>query len=262
MKAPLYLILVILIMTACGHKQQPKQAKGQDYEPLTTQENTPGDSALYGLACDGCTDSVLVFLPYSGGGLDTFDIITAHQQHRIYGRPHIGDELAVIPNPEDKDEALIVINMETLRGMWCYMVSPTMRTPENMPKRMQRRMLERIPDSIRKLMMTPREYSLKLKRDNSVQVRGGQYRQTTTDDMSPVEYPAVKRYTEWHLFNGRLVLKADTISGFSKEGDKPSVDTADIILLMDDSLVLRYPTGTQPYYKKMESELNDSYHKK
>ena len=252
MKKTLFLLLLAAVLvSACGHKaaQEPQEVPS---DAISLEQNAPGDSTLYGLACDGCTDSVLVFLPYSGGDPDTFDIINAHQQHRIYGRPHIGDELAVILNPEDRDEALVVIDMETLKGTWCYMVKPTLRTPDQMPKKMQRRMLERIPDSVKQQMMSPREYSLRLKRDNSVMVRGGMYRQTTTDDMSPVEYPTVKRYTEWRLYNGRLILKADTISGFSKPDEVPTIDTIDIEMLMDDSLILRFPDHVQHYYRKIE----------
>ena len=75
----------------------------------------------------------------------------------------------------------------------------------------------------------------------------------STDKMSPVVYPEVKRYTEWHMYNGRLILKADTTM-FSKEGDVPSVDTVDIEMLMGDSLILRFPDHVQPYYRKVETE--------
>lgn len=244
------LVIAIALTTACGNQHQQPTGDIPE-EAISLQRNAAGDSALYGLACDGCTDSVLVFLPYSGGDPDTFDIINAFQQHHIYGRLHIGDELAVILNPEDPDEALMVVDMEALKGKWCYQVSPTLRRADQMPKRMQKRMMERIPDSVKQQMMSPREYSLRLKRDNSVQVRGGMYRQTTTDDMSPVVYPEVKRYTEWHMYNGRLILKADTTM-FSKEGDVPSVDTVDIEMLMGDSLILRFPDHVQHYYRKIE----------
>jgi len=248
-----FLLLTAILLFACGNKHN-KMTEAPDSDAISLQKNVPGDSAIYGLACDGCTDSVLVFLPYSGGDPDTFDIITARQEHRIYGLLHIGDELAVILNPEDHEEALMVVNMEQLKGTWCYMVEPTLRSPDNMPKRMQRRMMERIPDSVKRQMMTPREYSLRLKRDNTVMARGGVYRQTTTDDMSPVVYPDVKRYTEWHLYNGKLILKADTIAGFSKEGEVPTVDTVAIQFLFGDSLVLRFPDHEQSYYRKIDTE--------
>ena len=140
--------------------------------------------------------------------------------------------------------------MEMLKGEWCYMVLPQLRTPESMHKRMQRRMIERMPDSLRQLMMTPREYSLRLKRDYTVTARGGQRRRTTTDDMSPVEYPTLKRYTDWHFYNGKLILKADTIAGFSNEGALPETDTVQIRMLTQDSLILEFPDYTQSYYRK------------
>ena len=100
--------------------------------------------------------------------------------------------------------------------------------------------------------MAPREYSLRLKSDHGTTVRGGVFRQTTTDDMTPVEYPEVKRYTDWHIFNGRIILKADTIAGFSKEGDVPTIDTVDIRLLRQDTLILQFPDHEQSYYRKKE----------
>ena len=250
MKKALFSIMTAAILaSACGHGQQ--QAESQEAtDAISTYKNIPGDSTLYGLACDGCTDSVLVFLPYSGGDPDTFDIINAQQQHRVFGRPFIGDELAVILNPEDPEEALMVINIKELTGEWCYQVTPTMRKMEQMPQRMQQRMLEKMPDSLRNQLMKAREYTLRLKSDNTAIALGGQRRQTTTDDMSPVEYPAMKRYTEWHIYNGKLILKADTISGFSEEGAVPETDTATIKMLMKDTLVLSFPDHEQNYYKK------------
>ena len=238
-----------LLTVACSTKQeQPTTDVAND--AISLKKNLPGDSALYGLACDGCTDSVLVFLPYSGGDPDTFDIINAFQQHRIYGHPRIGDELAVIINPADRDEAYSVVNMEMLKGEWGYQVLPQLRSAESLRKRMQRRMIERIPDSLRQLMLTPREYSLRLKRDYTVTARGGVRHRTTTDDMSPVEYPALKRYTDWYFYNGMLILKADTIAGISKDGDVPDTDTARICLLTPDSLILDFSDHTQEYYRK------------
>ena len=238
-----------LLTVACNTKQeQPTTDVAND--AISLKKNLPGDSALYGLACDGCTDSVLVFLPYSGGDPDTFDIINAFQQHRIYGHPRIGDELAVIINPADRDEAYSVVNMEMLKGEWGYQVLPQLRSAESLRKRMQRRMIERIPDSLRQLMLTPREYSLRLKRDYTVTARGGVRHRTTTDDMSPVEYPALKRYTDWYFYNGMLILKADTIAGISKDGDVPETDTARICLLTPDSLILDFSDHTQEYYRK------------
>ena len=112
MKKTLFLcFLASVLLAACGGRQQSFEGALAD-----VYKNAPGDSTRYGLACDGSTDSILVFLPYGATRLDTFDIINAFQNHQIYGRPYIGDELAVIVNPKDSAEALKVINLETLRG--------------------------------------------------------------------------------------------------------------------------------------------------
>ena len=251
-KIVIYLTLAAALTAACGQRTD-HAPHDDDSQAVSLQQSLPGDSAIYGLACDGCTDSVLVFLPYKGGDPDTFDIIEARQQHRIYGRPHIGDELAVMLNPADSDEVRMLVNAEMLKGTWCYQVQPRLRHIGDMPKRMQRRMLERIPDSVRQRWMQPREYTLRLKRDNSASHYGTLHRQTTTDDMSPVQYPVVTHYTEWRLYNGRLILKADTIAGFSAKGDTPRIDTADIKLLRKDSLVLRFADHDLSLYKKKSS---------
>ncbi len=238
------------LFAACGEKLP---APPTDGNVVTDMVPMPGDSTRYGLACDGCTDSVLVFLPNTRDRLDTFDIIEAHRLHHIYGRPHIGDELAITVNPQDTIEALSVINLEELRGTWCYMVTPTLRNQENMHPRMQRHMAQHVPDSVMRQWMQPKEYSLRLKRDNTVMVYGGS-RQQTSDDLTPVRFPSARRYTEWRIYNGRIIMKADTISGFSQKGEVPTTDTVSIKLLMKDTLVLQFPDHEQSYYRKKEKK--------
>ncbi|MBR4921010.1 MAG: hypothetical protein IKZ62_06835 [Prevotella sp.] len=252
MKKTIALFVLMLLIVSCGHK---KPRKNDIAEPISTQQNLPGDSTLYGLACDGSTDSILVFLPYSGVNPDTFDIINAFQEHHIYGRPHIGDELAVILNPEDKAEVLMIVNIEALKGQWCYQVMPTFKHIDKMPQKMQRRMMERIPDSVKQKMIVPREYGFRLKRGYSAQAIGGRQRRTSTDDMSPVEYPRLRRYAEWRLYNGRLILTTDSIRipNSSKRG-KPEQDTADIVYLRRDTLILKFKDHEQKYYRKAEQE--------
>ena len=240
-KNTLLIAVAALLMAACGSKQPHKEAAPS--KAISTHENLPGDSTRYGLACDGCTDSILVFLPYSGGDPDTFSIIQAQKERHIFGRPHIGDEMAVIVSSESPHLTQTVINVSTLHGQWAYMVSPTLRQSVGQPARP-------LPDSILQKIMIPREYSIRLKRDNTVQVWGARRQQTTTDDMSPVKYPAIKHYMEWHIFNGQLVLTTDTIAGEGGE-PKPDNDTVAIQLLMRDSLVLRFKDHDQPYYRKM-----------
>ena len=248
MKRILPLLMAIALVMGCSQKP-PKE---MPEEPINTYKNLPGDSTLYGLACDGCTDSILVLLPFTGGDPDTFDIINAQHDRKIYGRPRIGDELAVILNPEDKDEVLIVVNIERLRGKWCYEVMPTFRNLDKMPERIQRRMLQRIPDSVKQTLMTPREYGFQLKRGYTAQSIGGR-RQTTTDNMSPVEYPRVRRYKEWRLLNGSLILMTDSLPLPDGKKGSPERDTADIILLRSDTLVLKFKDHEQGYYRKTDN---------
>lgn len=252
MKKAISLLAFALLITACGHQRPPKQ---ETPEPISVYQNEPGDSAIYGLACDGSTDSILVFLPYSGVNPDTFDIINAFHERHIYGRPRIGDELAVILNPEDKAEVLMIVNIEVLKGQWCYKVMPTLRHIDKMPERMQRRMMERIPDSVKKKMMVPREYGFQLKRGFTAQTVGGRQQRTNTDNMSPVEYPRPRRYAEWRLFNGRLILITDSIRlPHSSKRGAPEQDTADFVSLRRDTLVLKFKDRQQKYYRKIEHE--------
>ena len=245
---PLFTIILSLTMNACNPAPSPK---GEPTEAIDIRQNAPGDSTLYGLACEGCTDSILVLLPNAGGDPDTFDVINAYHNHQIYGRPSIGDKIAVILNPEDKQEALMVVNIERLKGRWCYQVMPTFRNIDKMPERIQRRMLQRIPDSVKQTLLVPREYGIQLKRGYAAQTIGGGRQQSTTDEMSPVEYPKPKRYTEWNLYNGRLILTTDSLRlPHSTKKGSPEHDTADIMLLREDTLILKFKDHTQGYYRK------------
>jgi hypothetical protein len=101
-------------------------------------------------------------------------------------------------------------------------------------------------------MMAPREYGFQLKRGYTAQSFGGM-RQANNDKMSPVEYPKVRRYKEWRLFNGRLILTTDSILLDHGKKGKPETDTADIIMLRRDTLVLKYKDHEQGYYRKTEN---------
>lgn len=252
MKKIISLFILLMLIAACG--QKPSLKRVQD-EAINMQQNEPGDSSIYGLVCDGCTDSILILLPYTGGDPDTFDIINAHETRQIYGRLRIGDDLAVVLNPEDKNEALMIINLEKLKGQWCYMVTPTLKRIDKMPPKMQRRMLERIPDSVKERLMQPREYGFRIKQGHAVQAIGGVRRDASADNMSPVEYPRQRRYREWKLYNGKLILKTDSVRlpNTTKRG-APEYDTAIIKQLRRDTLVLQFKDHEQTYYRKKESQ--------
>ena len=93
--------MIALGITACSNR---KPEKSKDVvQPINPEKNAPGDKMVYGLACEGCTDSVIVFLPNSGGDPVTFDILDAMRNHKVYGRPKIGDTVALLMDKEEKN---------------------------------------------------------------------------------------------------------------------------------------------------------------
>ena len=247
------LLALPLLLGACGGEK--KKGMGADEMiAVSKQNNQPGDNTLYGLACDGCTDSIIVMLPYEADRLDTFDIINANMHRQVFGKPKIGDRLAVIVNPEDSGEALMVVDLDVLKGSWCYKQMPKLRDISTMPKRLQRRIVSEMTDSERTALLIPREVGYQIRRENTVRTLGDDHIAKTSDDQSMVEYPRVKRYNEWAFFNGRLVLKGQlSILGDStamQQHEETVADTAELILLQDDSLVIRMKDGDKNFYRK------------
>lgn len=138
--------MIALGITACSNR---KPEKSKDVvQPINPEKNAPGDKMVYGLACEGCTDSVIVFLPNSGGDPVTFDILDAMRNHKVYGRPKIGDTVALLMDKEEKKTCDMVIDLNELQGNWCYKVMPKMRPMAGMPPKMAKRMMKNMPDSI------------------------------------------------------------------------------------------------------------------
>ena len=119
MKAKLILglmaVVAVLVLSAC----KDKKADG-DKEPgkLTSQLLLRNDSTVYGLVCDGCTDSVLVLLPSDDSDPVEYDIIDAKQAHKIFGVLRIGDWVGVVLNKSDRKVADLVIDLDQLKGTW------------------------------------------------------------------------------------------------------------------------------------------------
>ena len=208
---------------------------------ISAEKQLPGDSTLYGLACEGSTDSILVLLPYSGNDPDTFDIIEARKAGQVFGRARTGDQLAVIVNGNDSTVADMVINLNRLKGHWAYQVRPRLREVPGMNPAM-------MPDSIRQRIMQPREYGFKLKHEWAAAPIGISRKEK--EQTGPVEYPVLMWYNEWHIFNGHLIL-TQNMEAISVKDDtrKTQHDTTDIVLLRRDSLVLRFKDHTQEYYR-------------
>ena len=246
--------LVAAMMTAlavsCSGSATDKSEKANDSVVTTL----PGDSTIYGLACDGCTDTILVLLQDVTQDPDTFDILDASRNQLVFGHPRIGDQMAVVLAPSDstqKPVARMVVDIDKILGAWCYMVTPTLRKRADVDKKMEQEFLKEIPDTTLQRLLQPREYGFLLKNEHQAQPIGIVRQGNTTDDRSPVEYPEMKRYREWFLYNGRLILN-ETRRDSLGEQQLLSSDTADFVLLRRDSLVLRFSDGEHGYYRKSE----------
>ena len=243
-------IMVIIAFLCFSCHNEPK-VPAQD-KTIGTSTNIEGDSTLYGLACDGCTDSVLVFLPGKGGDPITYDIIDATMHRKIIGKPKVGDWVAVILNGQDPEKADMVINLDELKGTWVEQKMPVERhrmvqsavTPEE----------KMIQDSIIESLMKPIEIGFSLKRHYTAQPYGMRRRSANADKNSPVIFPSPKFYTEWHVFNGKLVLTiGDPRSLGKSDTSKQNVlghDTIDFVLMTKDSLRLKHKDGERGYYRK------------
>lgn len=246
---------VALTFAACGNKEKNESEAGK----LTSQLLLKNDSTVYGLVCDGCTDSVLVLLPSDDSDPVKYDIIDATQNHKVFGKLKIGDWVGIVLDPDDPKVADIVIDLDQLKGTWCYKVLPQFRDIASMSKRMQRRMMKDMPDSVRQTLLVPREYGFTLKRQFSAIPVGFVGMGNSLEDESPVVYPDVPFYNEWHIWNGKLILTRDIDHGGNqshKHGGPDCVknDTADFVKMTADTLVLAFRDHTQGYYRHANAQ--------
>ncbi len=236
------LTAAMTLAAACGQKENVTE--------LTPAEATTvaeGDSTIYGLACDGCSDTVVVFLrsPYHGQDPDTLNILEATRHHKVFGRPLIGDELAIVRNAVDTTVADLVVVTQDLKGQWCYRVLPTLRERADMEDVTN----TELPDSIKELLSVEREYGFQLKAEGAAFPIGMTYRVTTSDEEEMVVYPELKRYMEWHLYNGHIVLQSAITDSLGERHIRLS-DTADVVMLNADTLVLQFNDHIQGYYRR------------
>lgn len=244
---PIVLVALILLAACGGGKNNGKN--GGNVE-VVKDVRLPGDFTVYGLACDGCTDSVLVLLPSDDSDPVTYNIISAMRSHKVFGRPRIGDQMAVVVNKDNKHVADIVIDLDELKGEWVYLAQPRLRKRGPLGGMKMKPSPE--SDSLMQTLMVPREQGFKLKKQYMMQPVGLQYAMSVGAGDSPVEYPQVKYYTEWNVLNGKLVFTEGTIEFGNRKRKKarPMRDTVDIVLMMKDSLQLRFKDGIKSYYRK------------
>lgn len=203
-----------------------------------------GDSMVYGLACEGSSDTAIIVYPFDGGDPVTYNCLGASKQKMIIGKPQTGDWVGLVLDKEDSTTATMVINLDQLKGTWTYAVMPTFKEFKNLSKRMQKRMekeaLENMPDSVKETYLVPREYGFTLKRGHAAQAVGHIFSNSDVEEDSPVEYPAVRNYRQWFMWNGRLILvSADgAINATEKKDITYAFDTLNFVSLDNDSLVL------------------------
>lgn len=232
--------LAMTVMASCGGKAD-NSASADESGIVEYRENAPGDSTLYGLACDGCNDSMVVILPYAGGNPDTFDIVRATRRNMIYGQPRIGCRMALNINPKNRREAWQVIVLDDIEQQWSIKVMPEIIGEQ--------------PDSVVKQLMVPHEYSYLLKSNNQMRTIGNIYPAGTSDEQKPVEYPTITQYNKWSIYNGKLILAFDMQNIITADNDtlQPNAsivsDTAEIVYMTADSLVLRINNKQKEFYR-------------
>ena len=245
------LFSLVLLLAACGssgNNNGDDQTSGDSLSQEPVARQLEGDSTIYGLACEGSNDSILVILASVDSNPDTIDILEARINRRVFGRPDIGDMVAITMNTEKASVADIVINIDRLKGEWCYQVMPRLRRRAGAAADSVVRLPPDFPDSLRRKWFTPREYGYEIRRDNTVRTIGIQ-RIEAERQPGPVEYPTLKRYRQWHLYNGHLLL-SETRRDTTGHQQIISTDTADIIFLRHDTLQLRFADQERGYYRR------------
>ena len=245
---------LVALMAACVQKESEKPLPDPTSEgKLNREQLLEGDSTIYGLACEGCNDSVVILLPGDGSDPVTYNIIDAHRHNRVMGRLKVGDWIGLMRNPTDSTVADFVLNLDELKGTWCYVVMPKWRDAINMTPQAQAILEESMPDSVKEEFFVPREYGFSLKRQWTAQ-SVGYVRKSPLEDQSPVVYPRLLYFTEWHILNCRLVM---TSREYQKKDDSEEMelagyrnDTCDVVFLSGDSLVLASDGESRGYYRR------------
>ena len=259
MKLRLLLFASIFMMMAMLSCNKNKQENSNIITQADASSFIKGDSMIYGLACDGTSDSTIIVYPFDGGDPVAYSCIDASQKHRIIGTPQIGDWVGLILDKEDKTIATMVVNLDQLKGTWTYPVMPTLKDFEHLSKRMQKRMqreaLENMPDSIKNLYFIPREYGFTLKRSHVAQAVGRIFSGSSIEDDSPVKYPEVKAYQQWFSWNGKLILVSTNRNRINIGEDKSkemefSFDTLSFISMTNDSLILEQNGVRYGFHRK------------
>lgn len=243
-KLSIILAIAIAVLSAsCSEKVEG------DKGAIDTSEQLKGDSTIYGLACDGTTDSTLVLLPNEGGDPVNYNILNATRNKQIFGSLSIGDWVGLTVNPKNKKEALLVIDLDELKGTWTFQVIPKVKATATMTAEEAEAAMS---DSMKAIYMIPREYGFTLKRHYQATPVGRIMKESTLKDDSPVTYPRVTNYTSWHIINGRLYLYKDTVDEKGKRipKDKVGYDDGTFVYLGPDSMAALFGKKVMQYHRK------------
>lgn len=245
-RTALSVILMLLAIAGCS------QTTSRD-RTVVSATVTNGDSTIYGLACEGSNDTIVIFLrePYTGADPDTLGILSAMRHQQVFGTIHTGDRLAILQSAEDSTQADIVIVTQRLLGTWCYLQKPSLRMRADMDGLTEEQVLESLPISVKQMLDTALEYGFTLKIDSMAMPIWN--RQMTRDADSPLEYPPLKLYRQWCINNGRLLL-TESMTDSAGVLQFLGQDTAKLVTLMADSLVLDFSGEQRSYYRKNEAE--------
>ncbi len=234
----IYTIILTLICTALISSCKHPDKEWENSRAIDKTVKAKGDKMIYGLICDGCTDSTIVFLSNEGGDPVTYNIIRATRNKQIFGKPEIGDWAGIMLNPNNKHEATMVVDLDQLKGTWTYQVMPILK---EMATKSEHEIIAELTDSMKEEIFVPREYGFSLKRQFQAFSIGESHHNNLLDNESIVEYPPVKKYTEWHVYNGKLILVGDTADANHNRlpDNKIMRDTAEFVYMLGDSLVLK-----------------------
>lgn len=236
------------LLAACS-----ETATSSDTGAISDEARLKGDKTVYGLACDGCSDSVIVVLRYEGGDPVRYNIVNAMKNRQVFGDIAIGDELAVVVNPHNPREALEVIDLEQLKGTWTFQVLPKLKPSAT---KTEEQIMAEMTDSIKEALFVPREYGFTLKSHNLASPVGYIQKQNTLEDESPVEYPKVTVYTGWHIYNGWLYIYKDTVDekGQRIPFDSIGHDDGRMVYLSTDSMAALFGKKVMQYHRKANAE--------
>ena len=238
-----FLAVAALLLACISCSKKPKATDSALTNQIDATSMIKGDSMIYGLACEGSNDSVIIVYPFDGGDPVRYKCFNAFRENRIIGKPEIGDWIGLMLDPEEKNTATMIINLDELKATWTYPVMPTFKDLQHMSKKMQKRMeaqmIANMSDSLKETYLIPREYGFSLKRNHVAQSVGYIRNSSSIDEESPVEYPAVKNYSQWFMWNGKLILvSSDRNMGNTQKKPKIVFDTLSFVSMTQDSLIL------------------------